>query len=76
MEPKASETRRASARNGKLLRQLVFSAVALGIMAVGIWSLMNMRAPYHPDEYSNVESHEDAVSRDNTNLWLGVPTAD
>lgn len=36
-----------------LVRQLIASAVALGIMALGAWSLMGQKAPYHPEAYTD-----------------------
>ncbi len=74
MDLKAPEER--PVRHGNLRRQMVFSAVALCIMAVGVWSLMNLRAPYHPDNFSDVEIHDDTVSRDTTTPWLDISADD
>jgi hypothetical protein len=36
-----------------LFRQLIACSVALGIMALGAWSLMSQQAPYHPAPVEN-----------------------
>lgn len=32
-----------------VLRQMIFCLAALGIVGVGVWSLMGRSAPYHPE---------------------------
>lgn len=37
-----------------IARQLVASAVAVGILGLGAWSLLGQKAPYHPDYSDDV----------------------
>jgi hypothetical protein len=48
MKQRPTESERTAARQSVILRQLIVSAVALGIVAVSAWSLLGLRAPYHP----------------------------
>ncbi|UWR22293.1 hypothetical protein [Sulfitobacter sp. S190] len=50
-------------------RQLIVIAAALAVMAAGALTLLNMQAPYHPADFSDVPyDMDDEVSRDDAVL--------
>jgi hypothetical protein len=46
------------------MRQLIACGVALGIMALGAWSLMGQNAPYHPEAYTDDVTRTDTIITD------------
>lgn len=54
----------------QLTRQLIVIVVALIILSWGIWTLIGSNAPYHPDDYSEVERAGAEVTRDSTDHLL------
>lgn len=60
------EPRGVNTPQSPLLRQLIFSAFALGVMGLGAWSLLGQEAPYHPPVSS------DEVSRNGVTELLNV----
>lgn len=53
-----------------MTRQLIASAIALGILGLGAWSLLGQKAPYHPDG-----AYSDDVTRSGaTGLISGAHT--
>lgn len=45
-----------------VVRQVIFSLAALGIMGAGAWSLMGQTAPYHPDTFSDEVARNDTTA--------------
>ncbi len=54
-----SHHRQTTLRVGALKRELIASALALGIGATGLWSLRDIRAPYHPEPVADGLSFRD-----------------
>lgn len=48
MTQKSNKPDSLPARQSALGRQIVFSAIALGIIGLGAWSMWGQNAPYHP----------------------------
>lgn len=51
--------RGAATSKSIVVRQVIFSLAALGIMGAGAWSLMGQTAPYHPEIYSDEVARND-----------------
>lgn len=41
-----------------IMRHLLVSAIALGIMGLGTWSLLGLEGPYHPTAYDGDVSRD------------------
>ena len=52
-------------------RQLIVSAIALGILGLGAWSLLGQKAPYHPDG-----AYTDDVTRSGASDLIGGARTD
>ncbi|MEQ6249702.1 hypothetical protein ABMC89_12485 [Sulfitobacter sp. HNIBRBA3233] len=69
MTQTSATTRAASAPETPVKRQLIVCGVAIAIMSLGVWSLWNEMAPYHPDSYSAGPGFDaEEVSRDGGSL--------
>jgi hypothetical protein len=49
MTQKTNKPRGDIAPESAGFRQVIFSAVALGIIGLGVWSMWSQSAPYHPE---------------------------
>jgi len=59
---KQNNTKSAVAPKSVVIRQVIFSVVAIGIMGLGAWSLMGQNAPYHPDMSGGEVTKDDVGS--------------
>jgi hypothetical protein len=51
MTQRSEKYRTESVPKNPLLSQMIVSAVALGIIGLGTWTMVNENSPYHPEIY-------------------------
>lgn len=67
MDMKTVKPTKSDASSSAVKRQMIASGVALAIMALGAWSLLGQKSPYHPEIYG------DDVTRSGTPALIVSP---
>ena len=49
MAPNTGKPHNPAAPESGIKRQLIASGIAVAVMALGAWSLLGQKAPYHPE---------------------------